>query len=102
MSASLSGCGSWQQPLTNPGLEADLASRRALTKAELEADMAKRNNLHDVTLTDEGGGRFKGTGKAADGKRIELEVTQQERRRSWKSRWKGSDGESSGAGSFSW
>jgi hypothetical protein len=100
--ACLSGCGSRQQPPTDPRLEADLSSRRTLSKAELEADMANRNNLHDVMLTNEGGGRFKGTGKAADGKLIELEATQGERRRSWKTRWKGSDGEASGAGSFSW
>jgi hypothetical protein len=84
----LSGCGLGEQPL------------RQLTKAELEADMADRLKLRDVTLTDERGGRFTGTGKGAEGKPIELAVTQREQRRSWKTHWKGPNGEASGEGAI--
>ncbi len=73
-----------------------------LTKAELEADMAQRLKLRDVTLTEQGGGRFTGTGKDAEGKVIELEVTQEERRRSWKTKWKGPNGNAESSGSTSW
>jgi hypothetical protein len=89
--AGLWGCGSSQLPL------------RTLTRTELEADMAQRLGLHDVTLTDQGGGRFTGTGKDAQGRLVELEVKQELRRRSWKNSWKDPNGSStSGEGSISW
>jgi hypothetical protein len=73
-----------------------------LTKAELEAETAKRHNLHDVTLTEQGGGRFTGTAKNAEGKAIELEVTQEERRRSWKLKWQGPNGLEERSDTTSW
>jgi hypothetical protein len=73
-----------------------------LTKAELEADMADRLKLHDVTLTEQGGGRVAGTGRGAEGKLIELEVAQEARRRSGKTRYQGPDGNSGGDGFMSW
>ncbi len=88
--SSLSGCGSRKQPFPQ------------LTKAESEADMADRLKLRDVTLTDQGGGRFTGSGKDAEGKLIELEFTRDEQQRKWKNRWKGANGESSGEGVVRW
>jgi hypothetical protein len=73
-----------------------------LTKAELEADMAKRLNLRAVTLTEQGGGRFTGTAKDAKGKVIALVVNQEERRRTWKLKWKGPNGLEERSDSTSW
>jgi hypothetical protein len=75
-----------------------------LTKAKLEADMAGRLKLHDVALVDQGGGRFTGTGKDGQGRVIQLEVQQEERRLSWKHSYKSPDGKSSstGNGTASW
>ncbi len=84
--ASLSGCGSRPSEL------------KQLTTSEMEADLAERLKLHEVKLTDEGGGRFTGTGKDAEGHVVELEATQDKRRRTWKHKWKGPDG-SGGEGS---
>jgi hypothetical protein len=58
--------------------------------------------LRDVTLTDLGGGRFTGTGMDAEGKLIELAVTQNLQRRSWKTHWMGPTGEASGEGAIAW
>ncbi len=90
VACGLSGCGLRKQPFPQ------------LTKAELEADMGDRLKLRDVTLTDQGGGRFTGTGKDAEGKLIELEVTQDKQQRKWKNRWKGPDSETSGEGVVRW
>ena len=90
VACGLPGCGTRKQPFPQ------------LTKAELEADTADRLKLRDVTLTDHGGGRFTGTGKDAEGKLIELEVTQDKQQRSWKNHWKGPDGEHSGEGLVRW
>jgi hypothetical protein len=88
--AGFCGCASSKTPL------------RKLSKAELEADMAERLKLHEVKLTDQGGGRFTGTGKDAEGNVVELEVTQEERRRSWKNKVKTATGSSEGSGMISW
>jgi hypothetical protein len=76
---SLCGCGRLQTP-------------PPLTKAELEADLAERLKLRDVALTDQGGGQFTGTGKDAEGDLVELDVVQEERWLSWKTRHKNPDG----------
>jgi hypothetical protein len=93
LSAALAGCASPKKK--PPG---------KMTKAELEADMAARLNLTDVALTDEGGGRFTGTGKDREGRVFQLEVTQEERRLSWKNTYKSADGtiSTSGGGTASW
>jgi hypothetical protein len=92
--AGLSGCSSSKQQTL----------QRPLTKPELEEDMAQRLGLRDVTLTDQGNGRFTGTGQDSEGRLVELEIKQEERRRSWKTRWKSPDGKSGGnaEGSVSW
>jgi hypothetical protein len=78
------------------------STARTLTTAELEADMAERLHLRDVALTDQGGGRFTGTGTDAQGRRIELEVTQEERRRTWKAQYQGPDASIKNSGGISW
>jgi hypothetical protein len=88
--AGLCGCRAGKQRL------------RTLTRAELEPDMAERLGLRDVELTDQGEGRFTGTAKNAQGDVVELEVVQQERRRSWKTRWKADGRGGDGEGSVSW
>jgi hypothetical protein len=87
--ASLAGCArrTAPPPATKGTGGVDAIPMRRLSKAELEADMADRLKFHDVALTDQGGGRFTGSGKDADGRLFELEVTQDDHRRSWI--WKG-------------
>src|SRR5262249_23760242 len=53
-------------------------ANRNLSKAELEKHIADVLKLHEVTLTDQGGGRFTGTGKNAEGNVVNLELTQEE------------------------
>jgi hypothetical protein len=91
MTASLAGCGSRTQSLKIPDHQ--------LTKEEMEADMADRLKLRDVKLTDQGGGRFTGTGSDSQGKLNELEVSQDGRRLSWKTKWKGLNEGGEGSGS---
>jgi hypothetical protein len=76
---SLCGCGKLRPP-------------PPLTETELEAYMAERLKLREVALADQGGGRFTGTGKDAEGNLVELEVVQEERWLSWKTRHKSPDG----------
>ena len=76
---SLCGCGKMQLP-------------PPLTKTELEADLAERLKLQEVALTDQGEGRFTGMGKDAEGNLVELEVVQEDRWLSWKTRHKSPDG----------
>lgn len=76
---SLCGCGQVQPP-------------PPLTKTELEAYMAERLKLREVMLTEQGGGPFTGTAKDADGNLVELEVVQEERWLTWKTRHKRPDG----------
>jgi hypothetical protein len=64
--------------------------------------MADRLKLRDVTLTERGGGHFTGTAKDAVGNLIELDVTQEERRRSWKTRYKGPNGNAESSWATSW
>jgi YD repeat-containing protein len=94
---SFYGCGGKQSPPVKVA-----PPPAPLTKAELAADMAKRLNLRDVTLTEQAGGRFTGTARDAEGKVIELEVNQGERRRSWKLKWKGPNGLEERSDSTSW
>jgi len=89
------GCGSSQSSAPKP-----------LTKLELETDMAARLALSEVQLNDEGGGRFTGKGKNGDGVEVQLDVKQEARQLSWKSKWNGktksgghSEGETAGSAS---
>jgi hypothetical protein len=75
---------------------------RKLTKEELETDMALRLMLRQVKLTDQGGGRFTGTGRDAQDRPIELEVTQEEHRRSWKNTRRSPTGTEGGSGAVGW
>jgi hypothetical protein len=68
--------------------------------------MAARLALSEVQLNDEGGGRFTGIGKNGDGVEVQLEVKQEARQLSWKSKWNGktrngghSEGETAGSAS---
>ena len=63
-----------------------------MSKQELEATVAKKLELKDVSLTDQGAGRFTGTGKTADGLVAELEVIQKEHQLNMKKKWKSADG----------
>src|ERR1700752_3990902 len=83
------------------GLTGCGASRKSpgqLSKVELEAEIADRLKLRDVTLVEQGGGRFTGTGTDAEGKVFQLEVTQEQRRLSWKTTYKSQDGSSTSQG----
>jgi hypothetical protein len=75
---------------------------RKLTKEELETDMALRLMLRQVKLADQGGGRFTGTGRDAQDRLIELEVTQEEHRRSWKNTRRSPTGTEGGSGAVGW
>jgi hypothetical protein len=61
---------------------------RKLTKEELETDIALREMLRQVKLTDQGSGRFTGSGRDFQDRLVELEVTQGEHRRTWKATWR--------------
>jgi hypothetical protein len=75
---------------------------RKLTKEELETDMALRLALRQVKLTDQGGGRFTGTGRDAQDRLWELDVTQEEHRRSWKNTRRTATGTEVGNGAVGW
>jgi hypothetical protein len=75
---------------------------RKLTREELETDMALRLALRQVKLTDQGGGRFTGTGRDAQDRLWELEVTQEEHRRSWKNTRRSATGTEGGSAAVSW
>jgi hypothetical protein len=95
--ASLWGCSGPQGPNGKFSVP-----NRKFSRAELEKHIADKLKLHDVTLVDQGGGRFTGTGKNAEGNVVDVEVTQEERRRTWKSTYKGPKGVTENFGNEVW
>jgi hypothetical protein len=75
---------------------------RRLNREELETDMAVRMMLRQVKLTDLGGGHFTGTGRDIQDRLIELEVTQEEHRRSWKTTRRSASGTEVGNSAVGW
>lgn len=68
------------------------------TKADLERELGERLGLSDVTLVDQGEGRFTGTGKKEE-EVHQLEVTRKERSLEWTDTYTSDDGSSGSKGS---
>jgi hypothetical protein len=85
--AILAGCSGGNPAKTRPYSK--------FTKTEIENELASRLQLREVKLTDQGGGKFSGTGKTATGEVHQLEVTQSHDGLQWEQSYRSADGKSS-------
>jgi hypothetical protein len=59
-----------------------------MTTAEFQSWLAGQTGMTDLSLTDQGGGKFTGTGKK-DGKTWQVKVTREDRRVNWEAQFEG-------------